>query len=108
MRARRKDNNHHAVVEAFVNLGWTVEDVTAIDNFCDIQVSKPIARKVDGILYVKAPWAWVEVKHGNKKLTKGETAFEQKCAINKTPYFIVRSVDEVQIVFKEILLRDAL
>ena len=91
MRARRKDGNHHEVVRAFESLNCIVEDMTATDNFCDVHVS------LDGL-----QWAWIEIKDGNKKLTKGEIKFQAKCQELNQPYFIVRSASEVERVVSEI------
>jgi hypothetical protein len=91
MRARRKDGNHHEVVSEFQRLGCVVEDMTAINNFCDIHVS-----------YANKVFAWVEIKDGNKKLTSGEVKFQTQCKTLGEPYFICRSVDQVNEIVKEL------
>lgn len=85
MRARKKDGNHHEVVAEFKKMGCVVEDMTAIDNFCDVHVSVDHAR-----------FAWVEIKDGNKRLTSGEIKFRDKCQALNEPWFICRSVEDVQ------------
>jgi hypothetical protein len=92
MRARCKDGNHHDVVKVFKSHGWAVEDVTAIDCFCDIHVS-----------HSSGLWSWIEIKNGaNKKLTRGEIEFRDRCIQNSSPWFRCNSALEVQSIIKSI------
>jgi hypothetical protein len=93
VRDRRKDLNHHDVADEFERHGWIVEDVTAINCFCDIHVSYPDKRGL---------WSWVEIKNGNKKLTKGEIKFRDKCYLIKSPYHVCRSIKDVAIIINNL------
>lgn len=91
MKARKKDANHHEIVQAFESLGYNVEDMTAINNFCDIHISK-------GRIY-----SFIEIKDGKKppsarKLTSGEVKFRSRCLESRTNWHLCRSVqDAVEI-----------
>lgn len=98
MKARRKDGNHHDVVKHFKSLGCFVEDVTATNEFCDIHVSKWV-NLPSGKLFCK--WAWIEIKDGNKPLTKGEKKFKERCELNNQPYYICRSIEDVERINEE-------
>ena len=87
-RAARKDDNHQVIVKAFRGLGWSVLDTAQLKNCVDLVVAK------DGYTVM------VEVKDGVKppsarKLTIGELKFKQSW---NGPYFLVLSVDDVELL----------
>ena len=87
-RAARKDDNHTVIVKAFRKRGWSVLDTAQLKNCVDLVVAK------DGYTVM------VEVKDGAKppsarKLTIGELKFKQMW---KGPYFMVLSVDDVDLL----------
>jgi hypothetical protein len=87
-RAARKDDNHQVIVKAFRGLGWSVLDTAQLKNCVDLVVAK------DGYTVM------VEVKDGAKppsarKLTVGELKFKQSW---NGPYFLVLSVDDVELL----------
>ena len=87
-RAARKDDNHQEIVRAFKKLGWSVLDTAQLKNCVDLFVAK------------KGYTIAVEVKDSKKppsarKLTIGELKFKQGW---KGPYFVVLSVDDVELL----------
>ena len=94
--AMKKDGNHHEIVKEFERRSWTVEDMTAKINFCDIHVS-----------YRHLYFAWVEIKDGSKcpsarKLSKGERFFKNKCKANGTPWYLCESIEDVNRIIEDL------
>lgn len=87
-RAAKKDDNHQQIVKAFKKRGWSVLDTAQLKNCVDLVVAK------NGYTVM------VEVKDGAKppsarKLTIGELKFKQSW---NGPYFLVLSVDDVELL----------
>ena len=87
MKARKKDANHHEIVKEFEKLGYQVDDMTAINNFCDIHIAR------------QQRYAYIEIKDGNKppsqrKLTRGESDFADKCRENDVLWFLCESPED--------------
>ena len=88
MKARKKDANHHEIVKEFEKLGYQVDDMTAINKFCDSHIAK------------MQRYAYIEIKDGKKppsqrKLTSGESAFADKCRENNVLWFLCESIEDV-------------
>jgi hypothetical protein len=81
MRAKRKDANHHSVLDHIVSLGWSALDLASFGAPVDLAVGKP------GIA------ALVEIKDGAKppskrKITKEGQALRERW---EGPYLVVTS-----------------
>jgi len=98
MRAKKKDGNHKEIERAFVSEGWTCYDMTHQTYIgCDLKVCK-----------LPGPeWGWIEIKNGKGNLTSNEKRFQADCMAKNAPHYIARSVDDVPIICREILLRFA-
>ena len=86
-RAPKKDDNHHAIVKIFIQLGAHCEDVSMKEEFCDVMV-----------LYRKQV-VMVEIKDGAKvlskrKLTKGEIKFRDRWKANGGNWALVETEED--------------
>ena len=87
-RAPKKDDNHHQIVAVFERLGAHTEDVSMVEEFCDIIVTR--AAKV----------AMVEIKDGAKtpsrrKLTPGEVKFKDRWVAAGGTWVLIETIDDV-------------
>jgi len=91
--------NHADIEKAFVKQGWLCYDMTQQTEIgCDLKVCK-----------LPGPaWAWVEIKNGKGNLTSNEKNFQAECEAKNAPHYVARSVEDVPIICREILLRFAL
>jgi len=92
MRAKRKDRNHQEIIKAFEDLGWSVLDISDLNNCCDLMVAKC------------AHTVAIEVKDGLKppsgrKLTPGEEAFRSRWLGNYKIVTCEAEVHEINNLF---------
>lgn len=92
-RIARVDRNHAAIVDAFRRLGWSVQSLATIGKGCpDLVIAKPHVT------------ALVEVKAAKGKLTEDQV---QWLARWSGPVYVVRTLEDVVAVTRELLRQEA-
>lgn len=52
----------------------------------------------DRILHYKGSVIYLEIKTGRGKLSSAQQAFREQCERDKIPYYIIRSLEDLQVI----------
>ena len=84
MRAKRKDRNHNEIAEAFERFGFSTHDVSALPDFCDLVIYRPL----NGTILV-------EIKDGTKPPSRRSLRASQIALAQQFPVVVIYSVEDV-------------